>query len=187
MRYKEYERASLKHLKACQAMLAGLSCQAKSISVAEKEYLLMDIFYLSGYTLECIINFALFKEVYKKPHNKPKYNDYTNVKIVEDSTLNFAFKFRTKANSKGYAYCIQTHNFYKNIQLLNNLVGKNTIPLISNPKTVPPNLLQMIRNWKAEARYHTHIKYNEKDIKSLVELTEKVYNAIIDPRMGIGL
>ncbi|WP_228043965.1 hypothetical protein, partial [Dolichospermum sp. LEGE 00246] len=52
-RYKEYEKASLKHLKACQAMLAGLSCKTTTISVAEKEYLLMDIFYLSGYTLEC--------------------------------------------------------------------------------------------------------------------------------------
>jgi hypothetical protein len=64
-RYKEYEKASLKHLKACQAMLAGLSCKTTTISVAEKEYLLMDIFYLSGYTLECIINYdmlTLFEE-----------------------------------------------------------------------------------------------------------------------------
>ncbi|MFN5066741.1 MAG: hypothetical protein ACK4V0_19490 [Aphanizomenon sp.] len=187
MRYKEYERASLKHLKACQAMLAGLSCQAKSISVAEKEYLLMDIFYLSGYTLECIINFALFKEVYKKPHNKPKYNDDTNVKTVEDSTLNFAFHSYSIETQKKYYYCIQHHNFYRNIELLNELVGSKSIPLISNPKTVPHNLLQMIRKWKAQARYDTNIKYDEKDIKSLVELTEKVYNAIIDPRMGIGL
>ena len=182
MLYREYEKASLKHLKACQIMLTGLNYQAKSISVQEKEYLLMDIFYLSGYTLECIINFALLKKVYKRN----RWNDTKCVKKVVDSSLSFAFRCKDYQGNQ-YTFCIQFHNFWKNINLLDSLLAGNNIPLIGDKKSVPVGLLNMIENWESASRYHTHKKYNESDINALVELTEKVYNAIINPITGVGL
>ena len=188
-RYKEYEKASLKHLKACQAMLAGLSCKTTTISVAEKEYLLMDIFYLSSYTLECIINYAILKLIYKQSYNK--WHDNESVRKVVDPNYSFAFKSKDQNGNK-YRFYIESHNFWNNIDLLNQLLSGNTIPLISNKKNLPPNhispiVLDMIESWEARSRYHTYPKYNEKEIRDLVELTEQVYNAIINPLSGVGL
>lgn len=198
MIYSDYEKASLKHLKACQTMVFALLNHSASISPKDKSYLLMNIFYLSGYTLECIINYALFKEVYRRNRWSEKECVKTGFhkKGVVDNSLSFAFwqkqtpkldrgqpvinpKTGKKLMINKYNHCIQYHDFWNNVTLLDNLLSGNCIPLIGNKKAVPKNVLSIIPTWGAASRYDTHVTYKESDIFDLVDLTEKVYQGII--------
>lgn len=201
MIYSNYEKASLKHLKACQTMVFTLLHHSASISPKDKSYLLMNIFYLSGYTLECIINYALFKEVYRRNRWSDKEcvkKGFSHRKGVVDKSLSFAFRQektpkldhlgKPVINQKTgkscmidkYDYCIQYHDFWNNVTLLDNLLSGNSIPLIGNKKVVPQNVLRIIPTWGSARRYDTHVIYKESDIFDLVDLTEKVYQGIID-------
>ena len=199
MIYSDYQKASLKHLKACKTMVFALGNHSASISPKDKSYLLMNIFYLSGYTLECIINYALFKEVYRRnrwPEKECVKNGFSHKKGVVDNTLSFAFwQDKTPKLERGkevinpktgkpsmtnkYNHCIQYHDFWNNVTLLDNLLSGNCIPLIGNKKAVPPNVLRIIPTWGTASRYDTHVIYKESDIFNLVDLTEKVYQGII--------
>lgn len=56
--YKEYRTAARRHLDSCEYMLDYLD----KISYADsysKENILADIYYLSGYIIECIVNYAI--------------------------------------------------------------------------------------------------------------------------------
>jgi hypothetical protein len=193
MIYSDYEKASLKHLKACKTMVFTLLHHSASISQKDKSYLLMNIFYLSGYTLECIINYALFKEVYRRNRWSNKEcvkKGFSHKKGVVDKNLSFAFwqektpSFNPKTGKNSmtnkYNHCIQHHDFWNNVTLLDNLLSGNCIPLIGNKKAVPQNVLRIIPTWRAASRYDTHVTYKESDIVDLVDLTEKVYQGIIN-------
>jgi len=192
MIYSDYEKASVKHLKACKTMVFALLNHSASISPKDKSYLLMNIFYLSGYTLECIINYALFKEVYRRNRwsEKECVKKGFSHKGVVDESLSFAFwqektpvvnpKTGKRSMINKYAHCIQHHDFWNNVTLLDNLLSGNCIPLIGNKKAVPTNVLRIISTWQAASRYDTHVTYKESDISDLVDLTEEVYQGIID-------
>ena len=191
MIYSDYEKASLKHLKACKTMVYALVHHSASISPKDQSYLLMNIFYLSGYTLECIINYALFKEVYRRNRwsDKECVKKGFNNKGVVDKSLSFAFwqektriinpKTGKSSMTNKYDHCIQHHHFWNNVTLLDNLLSGNCIPLIGNKKAVPPHVLRIIPTWRAASRYDTHVTYKQSDIFDLVDLTEKVYQEII--------
>jgi len=58
--YKKYRTAARRHLDSCEYMLDYLD----KISYADsycKENILADIYYLSGYIIECIVNYAIEK------------------------------------------------------------------------------------------------------------------------------
>jgi len=201
MVYRDYEKAARKHLQTCKSMLLGLDCFESNnmrLSNRNREYLLMDIFYLSGYTLECTINYALFKLISNESHNRshllhiasslnPPVQDIRNlpVKKIYDnpSTHRFAFYKRMRGVSVNFNYYVSGHDFWKNIDLLNNLLIGNSIPLISNKNSIPNNLRNMldssINGWKAEKRYETTQRFTLDDIRELVNFSEEVYNAII--------
>lgn len=202
MLYTQYREASLKHLQACKTALYGLrfyrgnSGIIHSTPTHNRDALLLDIFYLSGYTLECIINYAIYKrigwttqdvkEMYNIPRNaaffkKPNYPGTRN-RVLLASGRDF---FPT--------YYIKQHKFNKNIQLLHSLLPGNNVLLINRAIPLSINLQRMVfdavgttRNndyWKPELRYEPvnwfSTRYTEQDVIDLVSLTETVYNDLL--------
>jgi len=178
MQYQEYKKAALKHLKSCQAIVDYFDHSYHSISPLGEQYLLMNLFYLSGYTLECVINYALFKKIYTKnnfPNHIPVYGVY-------DRRENFAFKKKYKEQKTGqefYAkFYIESHNFMNNRSLLKKLTPSSNLPLIHDEKIVPSSVFNLIKAWKARCRYETTPNYNRSDICDLIDFTGKFYREV---------
>ena len=73
--YKDYKTAAQRHLMTCQYMVECLTLPDntlhKPLSSSYKSYLLKSIYYLSGYTIESIINYAIYECVNEnKPRNR---------------------------------------------------------------------------------------------------------------------
>jgi len=198
MIYNQYKDASLKHLQACKTALHGLSFYHNKSSAIpttpqlNKDSLLLDIFYLTGYTLECIVNYAIYKKI--------GFNNTSDVKQMYNFSNKIAFfrrpnypqtNNRVQLNGHDFlpSYWIEQHKFNKNIQLLDKLLPGNNIPLINQSVPISLTIQKMIletvsrvRNnnyWKPELRYEPANwilgKYTEQDIKDLVKLSEKIY------------
>lgn len=197
MLYTQYKDAALKHLQACKTALHGLS---GTVSTTNKDALLLDIFYLSGYTLECIINYAIYKRVgwhtnvYDLIDSNNKISFY---KPKKDRNGNFIRIFDTRTNQHFTPqYWIAQHQFNRNIRLLADifrvefpgtsfhLVNNLTRVSMSNQKMI----LEIIGNgrtrnnqdfWKPELRYEPvswfNARYTEQDVIDLVNLTEQVF------------
>jgi hypothetical protein len=179
--YKQYKDAALKHLKSCQQIIKYFNCQYNCISPSIEKELLINVFYLSGYTMECIINYAIFRKIYTSNKSTSKSDDV--YKIV-DTTNKFSFYSKYKDNN-GVTYIaryyVSGHNFMNNITLLKKLTPGSNIPLVHDPKIVPSSVNTLIRKWNVKIRYETNINppINKTDIANLVEFTEKFYNEVI--------
>lgn len=181
MQYIQYKKAALKHLKSCQAIVDYFDHSHHSISPLSEQYLLMNLFYLSGYTLECVINYALFNKICTK-NNFPKD---TSVYKLYDKSEKFAFK-RTYTEQTGRenvasnvaTFYIESHDFMKNISLLKKLTPSSNLLLIHDEKIVPSSVLNLIKTWKARCRYETTRNYNRSDICDLIDFTGKFYREV---------
>lgn len=201
MLYTQYKEASLKHLQACKTAVHGLkfyhgrSAITSNLAKPNRDALLLNIFYLCGYTLECIINYAICKKISWTSRS---------VKEMYDVTKNVAFykepydppygrgKARVRLTSgRDFipSYYFAQHKFNINVQLLHILLPGNVVPLVNSSIPVAANLQRMIfdpfngsRNnhcWKPDIRYLPASwfasNYTEQDVLDLVELTEQVY------------
>lgn len=182
MQYQEYKKAALKHLKSCQAIVDYFDHSHHSITPLSEQYLLMNLFYLSGYTLECVINYALFNKICTK-NNFPKN---ISVKKLYDTSEKFAFYKTIKYNDRetglkmtfNATFYIAEHNFMNNISLLKKLTPSSNLLLIHDRQRVPSSVLALIRTWKTHCRYETRQNYNRSDIYNLIDFTDKFYREV---------
>jgi hypothetical protein len=193
MLYTQYKDAALKHLNACKTALYGLKFYHGTTPLSQKkrEALLHNIFYLSGYTLECVINYALYKRlrwtsqevhklinsdykiVYVKPTSWNQNAGRLEVKSFTDRIRNVTFTPN---------FWIAQHEFNKNVQLLHILLPNSRVPIVDNSIRIPPNVHRMVfeiqnqkNHWRPELRYETTTPFSQSDIEEFVELTEQVY------------
>jgi len=63
--YKDYKTAAQRHLMTCKYLVDCLTLPDnplhKPLTNSYKLYLLKNIYYLSGYTIESIVNFAIYE------------------------------------------------------------------------------------------------------------------------------
>ena len=180
MLYTQYKDAALKHLNACKTALHGLKFYHGNTPISQKkrEALLHNIFYLSGYTLECIINYAIYRRV--------GFSLTSEVELLQDTVNNISFYKTPRGNTHKFTYFVQQHKFHKNIQLLHNLLpGGHSVPLVDRTINIAPEMERMIfdrfagvrnnNHWRPELRYETTTPFSQSDIEELVKLTEQVY------------
>lgn len=188
MTYKDYQKASYKHLNSCKAMLNSLHLlsgnnQAVLQEPSSQKALLQNIFYLSGYTLECIINYSILK------HFKWKED-----KMVDDTTPdhNFskrsglAFYPKTPTENGGiYHFEISKHHFQRNIQVLRKGLPSSKIPYVDPTIQLTATTKSLLTAWQVEIRYndcetkYSSIELTEPIIKEFLEFTDKVYTELM--------
>jgi hypothetical protein len=181
MIYSSYKSAALKHLQGCKLALNGLKLSTAhgSISGKMKADLLMEIFYLSGYTIECSVNYAIYKRVGWL--TRPVYDLFDISKSVS---------YSKPTSGSPISFWISQHKFHKNLQLLSTLLpGGNQVPLVDSSIHVPANLRRMIfdpfngtknhNHWRPELRYESNTIFTETDIEAFVQLSEDFYIKIL--------
>lgn len=183
MDYKEYQTASQKHLNTCKAILDSITIlngntSAQIMQNAKQQAVLHNIFYLSGYTLECIINYSIYKHF---KWNKPSVRDDDHA-FSERCGLSYG-RLRKRKGSGDYPFFISSHEFSRNVQILQKEFSNSKIPLIDRTEIVNVEVKKLFSAWSVEVRYknetNSHITLNLANIKDFVQITDKIYNGLI--------
>ena len=186
MDYKEYQKASYKHLVTCKSILNSISLlngnpNAMILQNNKQQTVLHNIFYLSGYTLECIINYSILK------HYKWKEPSIYTTDHNFSSRCGLAFYPNTydKNGRNKYPFWLSQHEFSRNIQILQREFPNSKIPLIDRSEKVDAEIIKLFRAWCVETRYHNEnetyntVTLNINNIKLFVETTDKIYNDLL--------
>lgn len=180
--YKDYKTAAQRHLMTCQYLVECLTLpdntNHKPLSSSYKSYLLKNIYYLSGYTIESIVNFAIYECV---NDTKPRHQKIRRVNQLNEPSLSLVFKDRRNV---GFRYVIAWHNFQKNMEVLNILATSkfSQIPVISG--THYPiywnNVKPLFDNWEAQVRYKNNVLtlYTEQQILDFFKFSTELYTGI---------
>ncbi len=170
MKYIEYRKSSIRHLKTCQ----------KIIDCAEKENIdlptsiIQNLYYLSGYIFECIINYAIFDYI--------GFNKNSCVDELNSKNENFE-KFKTykvvhniQKKSKGFR-TMQRHNFQDTINFfIEQNIDSSNVPFIG--KEVPSRMKNLFINWDISVRYETMINIKNTYKQRKINLTKITYQDI---------
>lgn len=79
MIYKEYKKASIKHLKTCECILKILD--SKQDCKADSKHLESNLFYLSGYIVESIFKYMIFVSL--------NYDREKNIKELDEDGITY--------------------------------------------------------------------------------------------------
>lgn len=180
--YKDYKTAAQRHLMTCQYLVECLTLpdntHHKPLSSSYKSYLLKNIYYLSGYTIESIVNFAIYECV---NDTKPRHQKIRRVNQLYEPSLSLVFKDRINV---GFRYVIAWHNYQKNMEVLNILATSkfSQIPVISG--THYPiywnDVKPLFDNWEAQVRYKNNVLtlYTEQQILDFFKFSTELYTGI---------
>lgn len=191
--YRDYKTAAQRHLMTCQYLVECLTlpdyADYKPLSSSYKLYLLKNIYYLSGYTIESIINFAIYECVNRsKSASEPKIqfvNELCEPRFNLIFTKDQSKTPRPQGDRTSYFYVIAYHKFKENYKVLSGLSNSypnfDKIPVIGR-RVLPPNwntyLREMFQGWEAQVRYTDAIPYTERQIIDFFNLSVEIYNGI---------
>jgi len=190
MIYKEYLKASQRHLQVCKCLMSrclknGESNNKSSNSKLSKtlngkstigvkrkssthqeekfseKYILSEIYYLSGYVIECIVNYGLFYIL-----DYDEHKDVTKLKEIEI----YADGYK---NIISYGSHIRGHDFQHNIKIIRGYIKENW----PNSHMFLDKLWEQIQpktsafqNWDVKVRYEEHAALTEKNIQEFFKL-----------------
>jgi hypothetical protein len=199
MEYQQYKTTALKHLQTCEYIMANLSSERLN-----KLRVLRNVYYLSGYTFEGLINFWIFELLKRQgllanPNNVYSYSNYP-ITIGSGKKLAFA---QNKLNP--VSFWLSQHDFQTNANVFQYLADGNSlsiVPLISDRTNEPyPKMLSLFDNWNVKVRYQNHpigFPYQqhsvspaslfqttfETDISNFVKTARLVYDVLEDIQFG---
>lgn len=157
MNYIEFRSAAHRHLLTCQSMCAALTGISNE---EEKNALLLDIYYLSGYIIETLLSYAFFSSCDRITRTKP----------VEDHP----------EYDKGF----KTHNFQAKINFLRKHRCSLDGMIFFSRKHPDKRFMDLYNNWQVELRYlslrNIGIKYkiDEQLIKGYIESLKELESQI---------
>lgn len=189
MLYTEYKLAAEKHIKTCLGIVEAMTKLQVSDSSAllvsrNKQATIHNLFYLSGYVLESISTYALYKHFGWNPNQSIR--NY-NSAFVQRSN----FSFKMNHNGSGNSYHLEYHGFQSNqFEVLKTQLNNSGIPIIDSSVNVDTEMQILFNLWKPEIRYHepnktypsffnSQISLDETKILKFVALTNNIYNTII--------
>jgi hypothetical protein len=187
MLYEGYKRSASKHLKTCLSIIEAmdrlsLSGNTALITNSSKRPALHNIFYLSGYVLESISTYSLYKHYCWQTNRSVKIFDRTF-----SSISNFSFY-----RNHNYPYFAQGHNFQRNqFEVLKIPFNNSGIAFLDSSVNVTNDTEALFLNWKAEIRYHdfnysyrtrtgSNIMITEQNIRDFLATTQKIYSDLLN-------
>ena len=189
MRYTEYKGAAEKHMKTCLGIVEAMSKLKVSDSSAllvsrNKQATIHNLFYLSGYVLESISTYAVYKHFGWNPNHSVRVY---NAAFVQRSN----FSFKMNHSGAGNSYYLEYHDFQSNqFEVLKTQLNNSGIPIIDSSVIVDTEMQILFNLWKPEIRYHepnksypfffnNQVSLDESKILNFVALTNNIYNTII--------
>lgn len=171
MFYPEYKEASLRHLNTVEFVVNSLNT-AKDAN--EERNLLRNAYYLAGYTIECIVTYAIYNHI--------GYSKTIDVRSLEPWTYRFNVGFykicRNPANlrqTRRPRFTISSHRFQNNCTFfsLQGIAGVNKIPHFDS--FIPdPTMVPLFNSWRPEVRY-VDCGFTKNEIIGFVKLSKDIH------------
>ncbi|MFP1764957.1 hypothetical protein ACLECR_02295 [Lonsdalea quercina] len=148
MKYTEFLSSAKRHNHACRVLKEKLdSLGEDNAENVEYKFLVLSLYYLSGYIIECSIKYKIFE----------LENYDSNSEVNEGECEKAGIDFKNK---------IKTHNFKRLQNYLDSLISD--ISHVSEKKFIN----KLMNEWTPEIRYSS-IDVNYKQIKDLYSHTNK--------------
>jgi hypothetical protein len=187
MIYTDYQIAAAKHLNTCKSILDSIDrlMQMDNSALVVSRYKLEsfhNIYYLSGYTLESIATYSIYKHFGWNINNSVKRYDR---RFSNASQFDF-FGADRFGNIRSF-YSAKSHLFQTNqFEVLRREFGSSRIEFIDQSVAVNTNIRTLFNSWKAEVRYHkprrpyiNNNQLSENDVRTFVSITENIYNSLL--------
>lgn len=118
MDYKEFRQAAHRHLITCQKMCDGLSAIK---NFEDKNAMIANIYYLSGYIIETLLSYAIFCSLDLKTKKKPveDHPDYENGFKTHDFQAKISFAKKHNCNLDGITFISSRHSNKDFMKLFN--------------------------------------------------------------------
>ena len=149
--YPNYLKAAVKKLNACKLLLSKCS----DLSNEQSKGICHELYYLSGYIVECFCVYSIYKilgwEDENVPINEDKLCDY---EVFEDKN-----KVSFYGNKSKQIYCIKSHLYSTYVDVLRKTQRFKGIPYFSTLDFSSLEVQDLVNGWDPQIRYN----YDEKD------------------------
>lgn len=157
MDYKDYLFAARRHRATCDFLLKEISDTSNTIHIEIQKKILQNVYYLSGYIIECALSYTVFKII--KYDRKKSVYDYDK-----------------------FDHFFRKHSFKSNQRKIDIITEKggvipSEIPIIGNKK-VEDIEKEMYDTWDADARYlrsYPNFELNVINVKKFFTLSSDIY------------
>ncbi len=189
MVYQDYKTAADSHLEVCFQLLHHIEENyqkkeplATRQTKEKKVQLLADLYYLSGYIIECSYNCAIYKSLDWTNDVKDLRVTDTPYNVSTHPHTNSAFTIRRKGPGIKQHQLSGNMHFFPTIM---HLTPSIPIPLISEPLHPTHPAFDLFENWNAEIRYliDTSITLDYSNTFAFFYLANKVYEGLLSNSM----
>jgi hypothetical protein len=164
MDYQEYKKASERHLDTCLSLKRIIEDKYENkilnpILELEKQEHLFNLYYLSGYIIECRMNYSILEFINFK--NIATHNRLNSCKQLKSFHLANPYKVSfssRKDNNANYYLWRPQHKFQSNIDFFaagSKLAGIGHIRGVNGNQITPHATNQLFQDWDVEYRYET--------------------------------
>lgn len=183
MHYKDYKTASERHLETCLRLKDVFESKYQNdnlnlLQIKKRDELLINIYYLTGYIIECIVSYGILKyidiEKIFKQRNINKIRDlasiYTNYKVSYDYNDKYA----------RWTITNRRHSIESNLNFFTLEAKLTGLNIRGIDKKIDSDLKKLIKCWNAEYRYSIKDSsiLDSKKIFSFLTLAEEIHNGI---------
>ncbi len=164
MVYKDYLNAARKHKITCEVIADNLEKEKKQNSPNREKVksLTLNLYYLSGYIIECMVKYGIYSLI--------GYGREDDVKYLDKEGLS-------------YDTHIKHHRFERYTEHLVKRISGN-IPLINHRKEISKDTVNIYKEWDAEIRYSYELKYDETHYMKFYECAKNIFEIIRNNTKG---
>lgn len=175
MKYRDYKTNAKKHLDACLSILNTYSDNVVPESV------LRELHYLSGYIIEGICVYAIYKHYeWEEDRDIKEYDEDFTRETGLDYYKNGNRLDNGRVIRTGAQYYITSHGFNQYVELLDIPFQGTNIPYIDASSTADDSIADLIDEWKPDLRYRYGVlnRHTKAEIVQLITACELIYNQV---------
>ncbi len=192
MDYKEYKKASKRHLYTCKTFKKNLA--KEDLSEDQRQHLLFNLYYLCGYIIECSLNFAILKfidfERIARDNNLIDENGNRDCKLLRswhnyNHKASFSYHYKDEAKRPQidkFAECYlyrPGHKFQKNAEFVSTLLPEKAKNIRGIGSKIGNDVKTLFEEWDVNYRYQTKSKIlKTQDVFKFLDLAEEIFTKL---------
>ena len=183
MNYLDYKIASERHLETCLRLKEVISDKylkerLSAQEIKNRDDLLSNIYYLTGYVIECIVSYGILKHIniesIYRAHNLRRLKELYS--IYSKQAVSFDYNDRDAR----WSITNPKHNIEKNLTFFTVEAGLTGMNIRGIDKNIDGDLKKLLKYWNAEYRYFFKEKtmLDIHKIFSFLKLAEEIHIGI---------
>lgn len=177
MKYRDYKIVAKKHLDACKSIIAQYNDDIP-------ENVLREIHYLSGYIIEGVCVYAIYKHFeWDEEKDIKEYDpDFTRETGLDYYKNGLRRNAANQIVNTGAQFYITSHGFNQYVEILDIPFQGTNIPYVDASAEIDEDVNDMILGWKPDLRYRYGMldRHNKEEIAKLINTCQTIYQQVIN-------